>query len=222
MPDQNILEAAGPAASSANVHVCDFRMAARLSNEGARSLMAMHEAFARQLGDALDAFLSKGVDLKLKSIDQVVLKDHLKSAPFFIAPLSLSNLSGSSLVQFDDNLALSMLEILMGGAGQINKDSCELSEIDREVLHDIVELVAAETERAWNIPSLVVTASTSVVPDAVQRFCNVSDKYTLLHFSVKAGGASGACDLLLPPNLVAALLKQSKLEQSQQKVRQFP
>lgn len=222
MPDQKIIDAASPAETSANVHTCDFRMAARLSNEGARSLMTMHEAFARQLGDALDAFLSKGVELKLKSIDQVVLKEHLKTAPFFIAPLSLSNLSGSSLVQFDDNLALSMLEILMGGTGQIRKDSCELSEIDREVLHDIVELVATECERAWNIPSLVVIPSPSVVAGTVQRFCNPSDKFTLLHFSVKAGGASGACDLLLPPNLVAALLKQTKLERAQQKVRQFP
>lgn len=223
MSDRENMRSIKTAADGREVQACDFRMAGRLSNEGARCLTTMHEAFARQLGVALDTFLSTGVDVKLKSIDQVVLKKHLESAPFFVAPLSLNNLSSNSLLQFDGELTLSMLEILMGGSGQISKESCELSEIDREVLNDVVELVAAEAERSWHLPGLVVTANKSVVPDAVQRYCNAAEKFTLLRFAIKAGNASGTFYLLLPPNLVTALLKQSKLERTQQtNVWQFP
>src|ERR1700678_683867 len=64
-----------------SVHPCDFRSAGRLSNENARSLTALHETFARRVVSALDAYLGTGLSIKLQTLDQLPIKDHIASIP---------------------------------------------------------------------------------------------------------------------------------------------
>jgi len=206
-----------------SVQTCNFRLAGRLSNENARSLMALHDSFARQLGNALDVYLSKAVEFKLLNIDQVTLKEHLEHTSSFVVPFSLGTLPGHPLLELDDKLTLTIIEILMGGSGQISQDKCELSEIDREILNEVTELVAIEAERAWHIPGVSVVANESIRPEAIQRFCIPDEKLTVFHFGVRISDTSGFADLLLPANFVMEILRQIKFDQPQKRnVWQFP
>ncbi len=95
------------------MHSCNFRSAGRLSNEDARSLSAIHDAFARQLAIALDAQLATNLEVKLKTLDQHTLKDHLEGIPSYIVPLSLGTVAGHVVVECDRRLVSLMLELLM-------------------------------------------------------------------------------------------------------------
>src|SRR5665213_1577212 len=89
-----------------SIHACNFRSAGRLSNENARSLTAIHETFARQLASALDVYLGTGLEVKLQTLDQLPLADHIASIPSlsYVVPFSLSTMPGAVIVECDLDL----------------------------------------------------------------------------------------------------------------------
>ncbi len=202
---------------SRSVHNCNFRSAGRLSNEDARSLSAIHDVFARQLAIALDAQLATNLEVKLKTLDQLSLKDHLEGIPSYIVPLSLGTLAGFVVVECDRRLVLLMLELLMGGSGEVREEECDLSEIDEEVMHDVIQLIADHAEQAWRIPGLSLTVNRPVKPDAFHRFCPANEKVAVLKFGVHLAGASGSFNLVFPAGVLNLVIKQIKLDQPQKK-----
>jgi predicted DNA-binding protein YlxM (UPF0122 family) len=79
-----------------SVHPCDFRAAGRLSNETARTLTKLHDAFARHVVSALDAYLGTDVAIKLLSLDQLPIQEHAAAIPplSYVVPLSLGAMPG--------------------------------------------------------------------------------------------------------------------------------
>src|ERR1700678_4300005 len=102
-----------------SVHPCDFRAAGRMSNETARGLKAIHETFARNVVGALDAYLGTDVVIKLLTLDQLPIKEHIASIPAlsYIVPLSLGTMPGNVIMEFDIDLVFPIIELLMGGTG---------------------------------------------------------------------------------------------------------
>jgi flagellar motor switch protein FliM len=204
-------------AGSKSVHSCNFRSAGRLSNEDARSLAAIHDVFARQLAIALDAQLATSLEVKLKTFDQLTLKDHQEGIPSYIVPLSLGTLPGHVIVECDLRLVLMMLDLLMGGSGDVRDEECELSEIDEEIMRDVIQLIAEQAEQAWHIPGLAMTANRPIKTDALHRFCPPNEKIAVLSFGVQLVGASGSFNLVFPAGFLNVLIKQNKLDQPQKK-----
>lgn len=203
--------------ASRSVHSCNFRSAGRLSNEDARSLTAIHDVFARQLGSALDAQLATNLEVKLKTLDQLSLRDHQEDIPSYIVPLSLGTLTGYVVVECDLRLVLMMLELLMGGSGEVRDEECELSEIDQEIMHDVVQVIAEQAELAWRIPGLSIAVNPPIKPNDLQRFCPPNEKIAVLKFGVHLAGASGSFNVVLPARFLNVLIKQNKLDQPPKK-----
>jgi flagellar motor switch protein FliM len=204
-------------AAAKSVHSCNFRSAGRLSNEDARSLTAMHDVFARQLAIALDAQLATNLEVKLKSFDQLALNDHMAGISSYVVPLSLGSLAGQVIVECDLRLVLMMLELLMGGSGEVREEEAELSEIDEEVMHDVIQLIADQAEKAWRIPGLSLTVNRPVKPEVLSRFFPSNERVAVLKFGVHLAGVSGSFNLILPAGVLNLLIKQIKLDQPQKK-----
>ena len=200
-----------------SVHSCNFRSAGRLSNDDARSLSAVHDTFTRQLAIALDAQLATNLEVKLQTLDQLPLKDHLEGVPSYIVPLTLGILPGYVIVECDLHLVLLMLELLMGGNGEVRDGECELSEIDEEIMHDVVQLIAEQAEQAWRIPGLSMTVNRPIKPKVLHRFCPPNEKVAVLKFVVRLAGSSGSFSLVFPASFLNILIKQIKLDQPQRK-----
>ena len=205
------------------VHPCNFRTAGRLSNENARSLTSMHDSLAHEVASVLDLYLSTPVEVKFLTIDQLTLKEYLEHTPFYVVPLSLGVLSGYVMLECDSTLVLSVIELLMGGVGQHSQEQSELSEIDEEVMRDVVQIIAGEAEKAWRVPGLSIAVNERIKPTMMHRFCVTTEKLTLMKFGVRFGDASGLFTFVLPSSFVMSLLKIIKLDQPQKKtVWQFP
>ena len=56
-----------------SIHSCNFRYAGRLSNENARALTSLHEKFALNVTNSLEAFLGTSIRLKMVSLEQLAL-----------------------------------------------------------------------------------------------------------------------------------------------------
>ena len=207
-------------------NACNFRSAGRLSNENARSLTAIHETFARQLASALDVYLGTTVDVKLETLDQLPLKEHIAAIPplSYIVPFSFSTMPGAVIVECDVDLAFPMIEVLLGGTGTSENEPRELSEIEEEIMHDVTAVIARQAEQAWHISNLLLVSNPRIKSLQLHQYCPPNEKVTLVRFQIEIAGRSGSFQLVFPTSFLNALLKQIKLEQTQHKggLRYFP
>lgn len=227
-PSQDSLEttaAAQPKAGTAQksgakprtVHTCNFRSAGRLSNEDARSLTAIHETFAVHLAGALDTYLGTGVDVKLETLDQLPIKEHIAEIPplCYIVPFSTNTM----IVELDNELVFPMIELLMGGSGSEQGIARDLSEIEAEVMQDVVALFARQAQTIWKIPNLSLVAGARIKPALMHQSFALNEKATVLKFGIELAGTTGSFKFVFPQEFLNTLMAQIKLNQPQKKSR---
>ena len=196
---------------------CNFRTAGRFSNEDSRSLNALHASFADQVARELDAYLGTGVEVSLARLDQISVRAHLEEiSPFdYIVPLSAK----SVFIEFDTELVFSFIELLMGGVGGTPKADRELSEIEEDVMQDVVLLIARQMHNAWRMPNLSLLAGSRIKPALLNEIFAGNERVTVLKFVASFGASSGSFTLILSAAFLNALLKQIKTEEPQKKAR---
>jgi flagellar motor switch protein FliM len=215
-----------PSERQQTVHVCDFRTAGRLSNENARALAAMNETFARRLAGALDAYLGTGIELKVKTLDQLPIKEHIAAIPplSYIVPFSIVSVPCTMILECDIDLAFPFIEFLLGGTEVSNPGARDLSEIEEEIMQDVTALFARQAEIAWRMPPMSMEPTRRIKASQLIHYCPPNEKVTSVHFEVEITGITASFQLVFPSALVNSLIKQLKLEEPQRKggLRHFP
>ncbi|HEX4036794.1 MAG TPA: FliM/FliN family flagellar motor switch protein [Acidobacteriaceae bacterium] len=205
---------------------CNFRSAGRLSNENARSLTGIHETFARHLASTLDAYLGTGLDVKLRGVDQLPVKDHVAGiGPMsYIVPFSLQTIPSTMIVECDIDLVFPMIELLMGGRGSPADHTRELSEIEEEIMHDLTALIARQAENAWRMPAQALKPGRRIKSSLLHQYCPANEKVTVVQFEIELAGTSGTFQLVFPTTFLNVLIQQVKAEEPQKRgsVRFFP
>jgi len=197
-----------------------------MSNENARALTALYETFARHLASALDAYLGTGLEVKLKSLDQLPIKEHITGiAPLsYIVPFSLTTVPSTLIVECDLDVVFPIIELLLGGTGEPQNIVRELSEIEEEIMQDVMSLIARQAEQGWNLPAMSLEAGQHIKSSLLHRYCPANEKVTLAKFEIELAGATGSFQLVFPTSFINVLLNQIKQDQPQKKgaLRYFP
>ena len=209
-----------------SIHNYNFRSAGRLSNENARSLTAIHENFARNLASMLDAFLGTGIEVKLQTLDQHPVKEHINSIPplTYIVPFAVSSISSAMILECDVDIVFPILDLLLGGTGASVAEPRELSEIEEEIMQDVTTLIARQAETAWHMPSMSVIPNRRIKSSMMHQYCPANERVTQVKFELEIAGTTGCLYLVFPISFLNALLKQIKEEQPNKKggLRYFP
>lgn len=225
MSNQNHSEKKAGSAEKA-IYNCNFRSAGRLSNENARSLTAIHENLARLLSSSLDAFLGTAVEVKLVSLDQLPVKEHIAAiAPLtYIIPFSAGTPPGTVIVECDVQLVFPIVDLLLGGPGGPGSSTRELSEIEEELMQDIILLMIRQAENAWHMPHLSLMPNRRIRSSVLHQHCPPNEKVTLARFEFDIAGTTGSLLLVFPTAFLNALIQQIKLDSPQKRgsVRYFP
>ncbi len=215
-----------PAGRQRTIYNCNFRSAGRLSNENARSLTSIHESFARHLATALDAYLGTGLEVKLSSVDQLAVKDHMAATPplTYVVPFSTSAPPSTMIVECDIDLVFPIVDLLLGGIGGPGGGARELSEIEEEIMHDVVLLIVRQAETAWRMPAMSLSPNRRIKSSVLHQFCPPNEKVTCVRFEVELSGTTGSFQLVFPMSFLNVLIQQIKLDQPQKSgsVRFFP
>ena len=204
-----------------SVFPCNFRSAGRLSNENARLLTTVHENFARLLASALDVYLGTLVDVKIEIIDQVPNKDHIASIPqlSYLAPLACSDFQSTMIVEWDIELVFPVIDLLLGGAGTRPGEIRELSEIEEEIVHEVMGLIARQLEQSWRLPAGSLTVNRRAKISGMHQYCPPGERITYVRFEMEVAGRKGTFMLVFPTAFLNALIKQIKLDQPQKESR---
>jgi flagellar motor switch protein FliM len=208
-------------AKQRTIQICNFRSAGRLSNEDARALTAIHETFAFHLSGALDTYLGTAVEVKLDGLDQLPIKEHIADIPplCYIVPFS----SNKMILELDNELVFPMIELLMGGTGGEKGIIRELSEIEGEVMQDVVALFARQAQAVWKIPDLSLVPGARIKPALMHQSFALNEKPMVLKFGIELAGTAGTFKLVFPTEFLGVLMAQIKLNQPQKKrIWSFP
>jgi flagellar motor switch protein FliM len=199
-----------------SIQPCNFRYAGRLSNENARTLNSLHEKFALNVTNSLEVYLGTSLRLKLMSLEQTAMQDYIVgiAANNYLLPCALNMMESSFLMEMDVQLIFPIIDLLLGGAGMVSKESRELTEIDEEIMQSIAGLIVQQVERTWRTLNVSLTPGHCIKPAMIQQIFPVNEKLVLLVFEMTVGGTTGPFTIVLSTSFVGFLLRHLKASQS--------
>jgi flagellar motor switch protein FliM len=211
---------------SRSIVPCNFRSAGRISNELARSLTATHESFARYLTADLNSHLSDGIKVRLLSLDQLPIKDHIAAVPQldYIVSFPVKAMASTVILECEIDLVFPIIDLLLGGTGAPVFDATELSELEEVVLQDLTAMIARQIETTWRMPAKSLSPGRRIKSSGLSQCCPPTDKVTVATLEMEVGTVTGAMKLVYPTSFVNVQSKQIKTDEPQKKgqVRQFP
>ena len=133
------------------IQTYNYKRPDRISKNQLRSLHFIHDRFARSISSALSAFLRKVVEINLDTIDQISYADFLEtlSDPTCYSSVNLNPLEGSAALEIVPEAIFSILDRLLGGSGESVEIDRPMTEIEQNVVQQILNLVVDNLREAW-------------------------------------------------------------------------
>ena len=194
---------------------CNFRSAGRLSNESARSLTALHEVVARFLTNSLDVYLGTGLEVRLASLEQLVMEEFKTKSMTsgYMLPCTTRSASSTVLLEMDSPLMFTVIDLLLGGTGEMVETVREMTEIDEDIMEGVGSLIAAEIERAWQPGAYTLTPGKCVKPNYAHRIFPQTEKVLRVKFDVHVANMTGALYVAFPASLAGSLVRSTRSDQ---------
>lgn len=214
------------------VKVYDFKRALRFSKDQIRSLTRIHENFARLLTTYFSAQLRSYVQITVASVDQIPFEEFIRSIPniTLINVFEVPPLDGNILMEINPNIAYSMLDRLMGGAGTSHSNVDNLTEIEQKIMTNLFERSFDNLREAWaNIADIdPILTELEVNPQFLQMI-SPNETVVVISFNSIIGETSGMINICIPhvvlepivPNLSVRYWMQSNTRENspEQKAR---
>lgn len=119
LADDRLLDDAGEEDGQRSPEHYDFRRPSKFGREHVRSLEVAHEVFTRRFSSGVGAAMRTMLQLEPVSVDQVSYDDYIRSMPnpSVLTVVSLPPLPGAAIVELNVQMALVLVDRLLGGKG---------------------------------------------------------------------------------------------------------
>ena len=187
----------------------DFRRPDRVSKDQMRTLQNLHEGYARQFSTTLTNFLRTFIEIELISVDQLTFSEFVMSIsnPSCIYVFKMEPLEGSAIVEINPSLVFFIIDRLFGGQGRPSEQNRELTQIEQNVIHRIVERGLADLKDVWEhigvFSPRVENYETN--PQFVQ-IAPPGETVILISLEVRMQNASGLMSLCFPFMLLDSVI----------------
>jgi flagellar motor switch protein FliM len=187
----------------------DFRRPDRVSKDQMRTLQNLHEGYARQFSTTLTNFLRTFVEIELVSVDQLTYSEFVMSIsnPSCIYVFKMEPLEGSAILEINPSLVFFIIDRLFGGQGKPSEQNRELTLIEQNVIHRIVERGLNDLKTVWEHIGIfspkIDTYETN--PQFVQ-IAPPGETIILISLEVRMQNASGLMSLCFPFMLLESVI----------------
>ncbi len=171
----------------------------------------MHDTFARNLSHSLGAYLRVMFEATLVSVEQLTYTEFLQRLPEFtyIAAMRLQSPEGRGVVQIDLPIAITIIDLLLGGKGKAEPEQREITEIEEQILESVVTIICRELQATWR-PLLEIEFAFDERQQQAQilQMIPPSEKTLSLLFEIRTAEVRGQLNLILPAVVSSALLRK--------------
>ena len=131
----------------------DFRLPNRISKNQLRTIRNINENFAESFASFLVSKLQTIVNINVTSIDQIYYSEYILSVsnPACLYTFDIKNTDIKGILEFNLDLALMLVDRLLGGNGNGSKQSNIITPIEQKVIAVIVERVMLDLRKSWQI-----------------------------------------------------------------------
>jgi flagellar motor switch protein FliM len=213
---------AGAAAKGgAIVEPWDLHQAGLLGKEQLHSISQLHESFARNLTSAAGGYLRDKFEVALVAVEQLAYRDFLArcSEVTYYSTFLLPPGDASGILQIDLSLAFPMVDLLLGGLGQMPKETHEVTEIEQNVLEGIGQVICHELQVVWAPLGLQVEFERCQPVAQMLRIMPPQEKTLTLTFDVTMADSKGMLNIAFPSVVSSALLRKLGTELVYQRAR---
>lgn len=139
------------AAFPKDVKVYDFLRPTPVSPRQRSILHAIHDRLCRQLSRALTAHLNMSVEIKVGSLEAMAYRDFEPTLPnpSTLVVLNLEAYHTRALLAIHPMLGFIIADRVMGGQGAPTSVTRPFTEIEQELIDEVVGLVQVEIQNAW-------------------------------------------------------------------------
>lgn len=200
---------AGEGAAQRSAEPCNFHNTGQMSDQYARFVTGLFEAFARSVSNSLGAYLRAHFEMVLASVELVPVRDFLAGfqESGFVAFLSLEPPGSAVVLQVDTALVFPVIDVLLGGFGTPATSARELTEIDEEIMDGVAQILGRQLEAMWQPMDVRIRVDRHQKPAQVQNVYSSTEKLTILTFEAKLNETSGAIVISFPASLASAMLR---------------
>ncbi len=204
-----------------SIKPCSFRQSGPLSGDQARTVTGLHEAFARNLSQSLGAYLRVLFEVTLVSVEQLAYSEFLERVPevTYMMSLQVPQMEATAALQIDHALVFPLVDILLGGKGQCEALSREISEIEEQIMEGVSRIICNELTAAWTTFGCCPELGARQNSAQMQRFLSLTEKVLFLNFEIKLAEARGVMNLVFPMSISNTMLRKLSSDWSYGKTR---
>lgn len=187
----------------------DFRRPDRVSKDQMRTLQNLHEGYARLFSTTLTNFLRTFVEIELVSVDQLTFSEFVMSIsnPSCIYVFKMEPLEGSAIVEINPSLVFFIIDRLFGGQGRPSEQNRELTQIEQNVIHRIVERGLNDLKDVWE--HIGIFSPKIEAYETNPQFVQIAppgETVILISLEVRMQNASGLMSLCFPYMLLDSVI----------------
>ncbi len=154
-PDEIIYDPMGNkinAPKGTRIEPYDFRNPIFLTEVELRRVRIRHEEFIRYLAARLSIFLRLEYSLKMSRLSTLTYAKYTETIPnpAHVVLFKVEQLFGVGVIDINPRLALTMVDRMLGGKGHSVQGERYLTEIEMNLVDDVVSIVLDEWCRQWN------------------------------------------------------------------------
>jgi flagellar motor switch protein FliM len=194
-----------------NLQPYDFRQSSLLSPRQLRKLRAHETQFLSAMEARMALFLRAEFPVKLAGIDVVNYQKLIEGwvGPTHLVLFKTEPLRGVSVLEIPLNLGLTVVDRLMGGPGKVEPVKREISEIEKALLDQMVQIILEEWCNNWAVvkplkPSVLGCESTGRYLQSAPSQTNM----LVLSIDARFNESSGQIKLVTPYTALEPSLRQ--------------
>jgi flagellar motor switch protein FliM len=193
-----------------SIKPCTFRQSGQLAGEQVRAISGLLETFARNLTQSLGASLSVPFEAKLASVEQLAYGEFLERVPevTYMVSFLVSPMNTAAAMQIDNSLVFPLIDILLGGTGQCQEMTREVSEIEEEIMEDVAENICRELTAVLAPLGTKLQLEGRKAGAQIQRFLAPPEKTLFVSFEMKLAEKQGMLNLVFPVAISNPLLRK--------------
>jgi flagellar motor switch protein FliM len=171
----------------------DFRLPNRISKNQLRILRNIFENFAESFSSFLVTKLQTVVNINVTSVDQIYYSEYVLSVanPACLFTFDIRETDVKGILELNNDLALSLVDKLLGGNGLGTKQTKVITPIEQRVLRVVVERVMQDLRKAWQTVDNFDFAIERFEPDIdFAQITSQSESVLLISFEILIGDQS--------------------------------
>jgi len=191
----------------------NFGRAGRISSEQMRSISSVNEQVARNLTHTLGAWLRTQVTVAAAAGEQMSFGDFLSCLPEpnFVCRIKLEPLGGIGLLEVSLSVALTMVDLLLGGKGNPRGDR-EVTDIESAILYSMLQIVMQELNAAWKPLGLTFELEKQETQASIAHLLPSSEQILCSSLDVQMPGVQGLINVCVPAMLLNTLHRSMSAE----------